>query len=111
MVWSYPRGGNLSKEGETALDVVAYSAQIACQLGAHVIKVKAPGNVFEKQESFYKNIPSQNLSERVSHIIQSAFNGRRIVIFSGGAKKGTTELLREIELLAQGGAFGSIVGP
>src|SRR5262245_7841631 len=26
IVWSYPRGGELSKDGETALDVVAYAA-------------------------------------------------------------------------------------
>lgn len=110
VIWSYPRGGSLSKKGETALDIIAYSAQIACQLGAHIIKVKAPENFFEKQESLYKSIPSQNLNERVSHIIQSAFNGRRIVIFSGGSKKGAKELLQEIELLARGGSFGSIVG-
>ncbi|MGE5265394.1 MAG: class I fructose-bisphosphate aldolase, partial [Acidobacteriota bacterium] len=29
VVWSYPRGSSLSKEGETAIDVVAYAAQIA----------------------------------------------------------------------------------
>ncbi|HSE58718.1 MAG TPA: class I fructose-bisphosphate aldolase, partial [Nitrospiraceae bacterium] len=42
VVWSYPRGSALSKEGETAMDVVAYAAQIACQLGAHIVKVKLP---------------------------------------------------------------------
>jgi class I fructose-bisphosphate aldolase len=41
-VWSYPRGSGISKEGETAVDVSAYAAQIAAQLGAHVIKVKPP---------------------------------------------------------------------
>ena len=112
VIWSYPRGGDLSKKGETALDVVAYAAQIACQLGAHIVKVKAPAHFFEKQEKLYQEakIPSQSLSERVSHVIQSSFNGRRIVIFSGGPAKKTKELLSEIELLAQGGAFGSIVG-
>ena len=42
VIWSYPRGEHLSKEGETAIDVVAYAAQIACQLGAHIVKVKPP---------------------------------------------------------------------
>src|SRR5688572_18052665 len=42
VVWSYPRGSAISKEGETAMDVVAYAAQIAAQLGAHVMKVKLP---------------------------------------------------------------------
>lgn len=112
VIWSYPRGSDLSKKGETALDVVAYSAQIACQLGAHIVKVKPPDDFFEKQgEVYQKNrIPSKSLSDRVSHVIQSAFQGRRILIFSGGPAKGTKELLDEIELLARGGSFGSIVG-
>ncbi len=112
VIWSYPRGGELSKKGETALDVVAYAAQIACQLGAHIVKVKPPESFFEKQEKVYQSsqIPSKQLNERVAHVIQSAFNGKRIVIFSGGPSKGEKELLNEIELLAKGGAFGSIVG-
>ena len=110
VIWAYPRGGELSKKGETALDVVAYSAQIACQLGAHIVKVKPPADFFEKQAKVYNSVSSQSLSDRVAHIIQSAFNGKRIVIFSGGPAKGTKELLNEISALAKGGAFGSIVG-
>ena len=108
VVWSYPRGGALSKQGETALDVVAYSAHIACQLGAHIVKVKPPADFFERQK--LDAVSSNSLDKRVSHVIQSAFAGRRIVIFSGGPAKDKTELLEEIKLLAQGGAFGSIVG-
>ncbi len=113
IVWSYPRG-KLSKKGETAIDVVAYAAQIACQLGAHVVKVKPPmadieqdeaRKVYEKQK-----IDVSTLDARVKHVIQSSFNGKRIVIFSGGAAKGTDEVLEEIRGLAKGGAFGSIVG-
>lgn len=112
VIWSYPRGAGLSKEGETAVDVVAYAAQIAAQLGAHIIKVKPPSSFFEKQEEIYKknNIPVKTLSRRVEHVIQSAFNGRRIVVFSGGPGKETEEVLKEIQELAKGGAFGSIVG-
>ena len=108
VIWSYPRGGNLSKQGETALDVVAYSAHIACQLGAHIVKVKPPADFFEKQK--LDSVSSKNLDQRVSHVVQAAFSGKRIVIFSGGPAKGTEELLGEIKLLAKGGAFGSIVG-
>ena len=42
VIWSYPRGGALTKEGETALDVGAYAAHMAALLGAHIIKVKLP---------------------------------------------------------------------
>ena len=114
VVWSYPRGGGMSKDGETAIDVVAYAAQIAAQLGAHVIKVKPPTAFIEQAEAkkVYEKekIPIGTLAERARHVVQSAFAGRRIVIFSGGAAKGKAEILEEIRGLADGGAFGSIVG-
>ena len=114
IVWAYPRGAGLSKEGETAIDVTAYAAQISAQLGAHVIKIKPPTDHIEQAEAkkvFEKyNIPVKTLSDRVRHCVQSAFNGKRIVIFSGGEAKGTPELLAQVKELAAGGAFGSIMG-
>ncbi len=114
VVWSYPRGSDLSKEGETAVDVVAYAAQIAAQLGAHIIKVKLPSahielpaakKVYEKQQ-----IPVGTLAERVRHVVQSAFDGRRIVIFSGGAKAEDDRVFEEVRAIRDGGGFGSIIG-
>jgi len=114
VVWSYPRGSSLSKEGETAIDVAAYAAQIACQLGAHIIKVKPPTAHIEQAEAkkVYEKEKIQvgTLAERARHVVQSAFGGRRIVIFSGGPAKGKAEILAEIRGLADGGAFGSIMG-
>ncbi len=114
VVWSYPRGSGVSKEGETAVDISAYAAQIAAQLGAHVIKVKPPKELVEHPEAkkVYEKyqIPIKTLPERVRHVVQSAFNGRRIVIFSGGEAKGTEEVLAEIRGIKEGGGFGSIMG-
>ncbi len=115
VVWSYPRGGALSKEGETALDVVAYAAQIAAQLGAHFIKVKLPTAQLEQEAArkVYEkyNIPRDTLADRVRHVVQSAFNGRRVVIFSGGAKKEDDQaVLEEARAIRDGGGFGSIIG-
>ncbi len=114
VVWSYPRGGNLSKEGETALDVTAYAAHMAALLGAHIIKVKPPTAHLEQSEAAKvyqaENIDTASLSARVSHIIQSAFAGRRIVVFSGGAAKGLDGLYEEIRAVRDGGGFGSIIG-
>jgi class I fructose-bisphosphate aldolase len=114
VVWSYPRGAGLSKEGETAVDVVGYAAQIAAQLGANIIKVKPPKAHLEQPEArkvFEKyEIPYKTLAERVRHVVQSAFNGKRIVIFSGGEAKGTEALLEEIREIRDGGGFGSIMG-
>ncbi len=114
VVWSYPRGGNLSKEGESALDVTAYAAHMAALLGAHIIKVKPPTAHLEQAEAAKvyadRKIDSASLSARVSHIIQSAFAGKRIVVFSGGAAKGLDGLYDEIRAIRDGGGFGSIIG-
>jgi class I fructose-bisphosphate aldolase len=114
IVWSYPRGAGLSKEGEQAADVTAYAAQIAAQLGAHVIKIKPPKDHIEQAEAkkvFEKyNIPTKTLADRVRHVVQSAFNGKRIVIFSGGETKDTPAVLDEVREIAKGGGFGSIMG-
>ena len=114
VLWAYPRGAGLSKQGETAVDVVAYAAQTAAQLGAHIIKVKPPTDHIELAEAkkVYEKyaIPTATLKDRIAHVVQSAFNGRRIVIFSGGEAKGTDEVLKEVAEIAAGGAFGSIMG-
>jgi fructose-bisphosphate aldolase, class I len=114
IIWSYPRGTGLSKDGETAMDVVAYAAHLACQLGAHIVKVKPPSAHLEQAEAkkVYEaqKIPIGTLAERIRHVVQSCFGGRRIVIFSGGAAKGDAEVLSEVQELAKGGAFGSIMG-
>lgn len=113
VLWAYARG-NMSKDGETGIDVISYAAQIAAQLGAHVIKVKPPTAHLEQAEAkkvFEKfNIPIATLSDRVRYVVQSAFNGKRIVIFSGGEAKGTDQVLEEIRQIHQGGGFGSIMG-
>ena len=114
VVWSYPRGGNLNKEDEAAFDVVSYAAHIAAQMGANIIKIKPPTSHVSKKDILNilasHNVKLENLSDRISHCIQSSFNGKRIVIFSGGAAKEKKEILSEIREIAKGGGFGSIVG-
>src|ERR1700686_4545638 len=115
VVWSYARGSSLSKEGETAIDVVAYAAHIAAQLGAHVVKVKLPTAHVEQpdaQKAYTKaGVPVDTLRDRVRHVVQSTFSGRRIVIFSGGAKKDNDEdIFNEARAIREGGGFGSIIG-
>jgi class I fructose-bisphosphate aldolase len=114
VVWSYPRGSGISKQGETAIDVCAYAAQIAAQLGAHIIKVKPPTDHIEQEAArkVYEEqgIPVGSLAERVSHVVQSAFGGRRIVIFSGGPAKDRQGVIDEIQAIADGGGFGAIIG-
>ena len=114
VVWSYPRGGNISKDGETAIDIVSYAAHMAALVGAHIIKVKPPTSHIELEEAkkVYEseNIPIEKLSDRIRHVVQSCFQGRRLVVFSGGTAKDEDSLLNEIKDLYLGGASGSIIG-
>jgi class I fructose-bisphosphate aldolase len=114
VIWSYPRGGDISKEGETAIDIVAYAAHMAALIGAHIIKVKPPTSHIELTEAkkvySSEKIPIDSLSARIEHIVQSCFKGKRLVVFSGGASKNKQGLLNEIKDLYKGGASGSIIG-
>jgi class I fructose-bisphosphate aldolase len=114
VIWSYARGEQISKEGETGIDVIAYSAHIAAQLGANIIKVKPPTAHIEQAEAkkVYEaqGIKVSTLAQRTEHVVKSCFGGKRVVIFSGGEAKATPDILEEVKQLAMGGAFGSIMG-
>lgn len=114
VVWSYPRGSGLSKEGETGIDVTAYAAHIAAQLGAHIVKVKLPAAHLEQSaaKKVYETekVPVGTLAERVRHVVQSTFAGRRVVIFSGGPAVGDDQVFDEVRAIRDGGGFGSIIG-
>jgi class I fructose-bisphosphate aldolase len=114
VLWSYPRGGNVTKEGELAVDIIAYAAHMAALLGAHIIKVKLPNDYLENAEAkkvyLERQIPTGTLPERVRHVMQSCFNGRRIVVFSGGAAKGEDAVYEDARAIRDGGGNGSIIG-
>ncbi|NAZ35507.1 class I fructose-bisphosphate aldolase [Rubellimicrobium sp. CFH 75288] len=114
VIWSYPRGEELDKDGETAVDVTAYAAHIAALLGAHIIKVKLPTahvaqaeakKVYDKEK-----IPVAEQADRVRHIVQACLGGRRLVVFSGGAAKGEDSVLQDARDIRAGGGNGSIIG-
>jgi len=114
VIWSYPRGEDLSKAGETAIDVGAYAAQIAALLGAHIIKIKLSTDHLEQGEAkkVYEKqgIDVASPAARVRHCMQAAFAGRRIVVFSGGAAKGTDAVYDDARAIRDGGGNGSIIG-
>jgi len=114
VVWAYVRGAAIPKESEQAVDLIAYAAQEAAQMGAHVVKVKPPKDAVELAEAkkVYEKyaIPTKTLADRVRHVVQSCFNGKRIIIFSGGEAKDTPAVLEEIRGIRDGGGFGSIMG-
>lgn len=113
IIWSYPRG-NISKDGETALDVISYGAHMACLLGAHIVKVKLPSSHLEISDAktIYEanHVPVAELKDRVKHVVDCCFSGRRVVIFSGGESQSMDGVLSEVTAIAQGGGSGSIMG-
>jgi fructose-bisphosphate aldolase, class I len=114
VVWSYPRGSGLSKDGETGIDVTAYAAHIAAQLGAHIVKVKLPSAHLEQApaKKVYEStgVAVSTLAERVRHVVQATFDGRRVVIFSGGPTTTDEQVFDEARAIRDGGGFGSIIG-
>lgn len=113
VIWSYPRG-SMSKDGETAIDVTAYAAHMAALLGAHIIKVKLPTDFLEQSDAkkVYEKekVAIATQQERVAHIVKSCFDGRRIVVFSGGAAKGADAVYDDARAILAGGGNGSIIG-
>ena len=114
VVWSYPRGPTLDKKGETALDICAYAAHMAALLGAHIIKVKPPMDVIslEAAKKTYEKHPVelQHQAARIRHVVQACFNGRRLVVFSGGETGTTENILETTRAIHEGGGNGSIIG-
>ncbi|WP_285670113.1 class I fructose-bisphosphate aldolase [Paralimibaculum aggregatum] len=114
VIWSYPRGEALTKDGETAIDIAAYATQIAALLGAHVIKVKLSTDHLELKEArkVYEGekIDISTQAARVADCVKSAFNGRRIIVFSGGSKKGADSVYDDARAIRDGGGNGSIIG-
>ncbi len=113
IIWSYARG-NMSKAGETAIDVIAYGAHMAALLGAHIIKVKLPSEHLEieaaKKEYIKNNVDVSTLEKRVHHIVESCFKGRRLVVFSGGDAKGVDGIYEDTRAIRDGYGNGSIIG-
>jgi len=114
VLWSYPRGGDLNKESELAVDVIGYAAHMATLLGANIIKVKLPsdflGNKDSKKVYEEKHIPIATQADRVRHIMQCCYDGKRIVVFSGGAAKGENSVIQDAKDIFAGGGNGSIIG-
>jgi class I fructose-bisphosphate aldolase len=114
VVWSYPRGGSLSKDGELAIDISCYAAHMAALMGAHIIKVKLPSDFLEQGEAkkVYEKegIDISTQAARVKHVMQAAFSGKRLVVFSGGAIKGADAVYQDAQDILDGGGNGQIIG-
>ncbi|TMV75132.1 class I fructose-bisphosphate aldolase [Thioclava sp. BHET1] len=114
VIWSYPRGEAITKDGETAIDVAAYAAHMAALLGAHIIKIKLSTDhlMLPEAKKVYEDrqIEIATMAERVKHCVDASFNGRRLIVFSGGASKGADAVYDDARAIRDGGGNGSIIG-
>ena len=114
IVWSYPRGANIPKEAETAIDLTTYAAHLAAQMGAHIIYLKLPTERIENEDTriLYEKhgVPLQTLEDRIRHVLQGTFAGRRLVLFSGGPRGDVDILLNEAVAIRNAGAAGQMIG-
>ena len=115
VVWSYPRGGKVSKgDARPRSTSSAYAAHMAALMGANIIKVKPPSDELDldaaKKVYEAEDIDRSTLAARIRHVMKCAFAGKRLVVFSGGDAKDTEGLLNEIRQIRDGGGSGSIIG-
>ncbi len=114
VTWAYVRGTHLDKNAETAVDNIAYGAHMAALMGAHIIKVKLPTDHIDgtaSKDAFQKNkIAISTPADRVKEVVRSCFDGRRMVVFSGGDAKGLDAVYDDARAIRDGGGHGSIIG-
>lgn len=114
VIWSYPRGEGITKEGETAIDVAAYAAHMAALIGAHIIKIKLSTDhlMLPEAKTVYEDqkIDIAAQAQRVKHCVDASLGGRRLIVFSGGAAKGADAVYDDARAIRDGGGNGSIIG-
>ena len=115
VIWSYPRGGSMSKEGETAIDISAYAAHMAALLGAHIIKVKPPTDhleleaakkVYEKQKIDDRHAGAARIATSCSPASTAGASSSS----RAARPRTTTASIDEARAIRDGGGNGSIIG-
>lgn len=110
IVWAYPRGEAVAKKGgKESLYAIDYSARVALELGADVVKLNYPVRSEKDSESPspYNTLNLQPF-EAFRKVVQSA--GRALVLVSGGEKVADPELLEKVRNSMDAGATGIIFG-
>ncbi|MGI0053600.1 MAG: class I fructose-bisphosphate aldolase [Thermoplasmata archaeon] len=110
IVWAYPRGEAVSKKGgKESLYAIDYSARVALELGADVVKVNFPVRSEKDRESpaAYAQLPDDP-DAAFRRVVRSA--GRALVLVSGGEKMDDAELKRKVRSSMDAGATGIIFG-
>jgi fructose-bisphosphate aldolase, class I len=110
IVWAYPRGEAVAKKGgKESLYGIDYSARVALELGADVIKVNYPvASAKDADTPAPYNTLHLSPTDAFRKVVVSA--GRALVLVSGGEKMGDDELLTKVRSSMDSAATGIIFG-
>jgi hypothetical protein len=101
----------LIKDGDIL--VMDFGCDVEGGYKSDITRVVSVGAASDEAKKVYdkSQTPIGTLADRVRHVVQSAFNGHRILIFSGGpAKSDDNAVFDEARAIRDGGGFGSIIG-
>lgn len=94
----------------TALDEVCARVHRACLMGAHLIQCSMPQveGMKPARAKYYNLQQIQKLENRMQHVLESALNGRRLLLVDF---EQDLKVSPEVAALMAGGSKGLVVGP
>jgi class I fructose-bisphosphate aldolase len=111
VIWAYPRGRDIERKGgRDSFYAIDYSARMAMEMGADVVKLNMPKLDPEKA----KNSPAPynelevSQEEAIRQCVESA--GRSLVVLSGGSKADDEAVLAQTRAVMEAGGSGVIYG-
>ena len=111
IIWAYPRGSAIDqKGGRDSFYAIDYSARVAMEMGADVVKLNMPKIDAEKDKDSPApyNEGGFTQEDAIRHCVASA--GRSLVVLSGGSKVDDDRLLEQTRFVLEAGGSGVIYG-
>ncbi len=111
VVWSYPRGRDVSKKGgQDSFYAIDYAARMAMEMGADIVKINMPkvGLDSDKDSPAPYNEMQVDQAEAIRQCVESA--GRSLVVLSGGSKADDEQVLGMTKMIMEAGGSGVIFG-
>jgi len=111
IIWAYPRGSAIEKKGgRDSFYAIDYSARMAMEMGADVVKLNMPKINPEKDKDSPAPYNEGNFTQEdaIRHCVASA--GRALTVLSGGSKVDDDQLLQQTRFILEAGGSGVIYG-
>jgi len=109
VIWAYPRGEYIEKKGgQKSFYAIDYSARMAMEMGADVVKLNLPSPDPNPDSPAPYDEIQVTQEEAVQHVVASA--GRSLVVLSGGSRIDDDHLLDQTRYIMEAGGSGVIYG-